>query len=110
MHGVGANQAVMTKQASCEDGDTCTRRVRRPCRSSTQKLPRSSDGVTIQPPASCTLYEPTGTFVVRTIRPSFEDSTRSVPSSPLVTYACEPENVTCWGGASAGSRRRTPPV
>src|SRR5437879_4828904 len=92
---LGRNQTVITKQASCEEGDTCTRRLRRPCRSSTQKIPRSSEGVTIQPKASCTLYDPTGTFVVCTTRPSCKDSTRSVPSSPLVTYACEPEKVTC---------------
>src|SRR6266571_2414017 len=67
----------MTKQASCEEGDTCTRRTRRPCRSSTQKVPRSSDGVTIQPKASWTLYEPAGTFVVRATVPSFRDSTRT---------------------------------
>lgn len=52
------------RQASCDDGATRTCSRTRPLASSTQSVPRSSDGVSTRPAANCTLYEPTGIRVV----------------------------------------------
>ena len=67
--GVGAAEpryrAVTTMQASCDERATCSRRSILPCASRMQRVPRPRPGVTTQPRACWTLYEPSGTATFR---------------------------------------------